>query len=134
MIPEQWNTFQTVAVAVFAIFLIRSIFILAKGRIRIAEGVVRIAVSLVACAAILNPSALTRMARTVGIGRGTDLVVYLAVIAMLAGFWFLYIRLRQIRREITILVRHQALQSAGMANPAGLVDPSPDSDQKTDDR
>lgn len=56
------------------------------------------------------------LARKLGIGRGADLLLYCAVGVMMVGFMMVYIRLRRIRREITLIVRHLALKEA----PDGL--------------
>lgn len=47
-----------------------------------------------------------------GIGRGADLVFYCAVLAIMVRFWMVYIRLRRLRQEITLLVRHLAVREA----------------------
>ena len=53
------------------------------------------------------------MARWLGIGRGADLVSYLAIGVMFVGFFVTYVRLRALRRELTLLVRRVALHQAG---------------------
>ena len=47
-----------------------------------------------------------------GISRGTDLLLYIMVLAVLQGFLLVYLRLRRVRRELTILVRKLALLEA----------------------
>jgi len=51
-------------------------------------------------------------AHALGIGRGADLVFYCAVVIMMIGFWMVYVRLRGLRREMTMLVRHLAILEA----------------------
>ncbi len=103
---------QQVLVIIVGVLLIGSIVALLRGWAGKREGLIWAAVFLAALVAILWPGATSRVARTIGIGRGADLILYIAVIVMLAGFWAIYIRLRRVRREITLLVRHQALLEA----------------------
>lgn len=62
--------------------------------------------------AVLDPSRLTRLARFVGIGRGADLLLYIAVVVMLVGFVMIYARLHRLRRDVTLLVRELAVRGA----------------------
>ena len=76
----------------------------------------RLVLFVAATAAAIWPGATTSIAGVLGIGRGADLILYCAVVAMLLGFWMTYVRLTQLRREITLLVRRNTLQDA-----AGLI-------------
>lgn len=60
----------------------------------------------------IEPDWTTRIARKVGINRGTDLVLYLLVVASIQGFLLLYLKLRRVRRELTLLVRELAIREA----------------------
>ena len=62
--------------------------------------------------AVAFPDLTPRVAKSVGIGRGADLVLYCAVLFMLAGFFFVYLRLVRLRRYVTELVRHIAILEA----------------------
>jgi hypothetical protein len=80
-------------------------------------------ICLLAATATVWPEEMTaRVARPLGIGRGADLVFYCAVVVMLAGFWMIYIRLRHLRRQITLLVRQLAIQEAHRDSHAGGAD------------
>lgn len=59
-----------------------------------------------------NPKWTTDVADELSIGRGADLVLYIAVIMMMIGFWMTYMRLRHLRKELTSLVRHIAILEA----------------------
>ncbi len=67
---------------------------------------------IVAGRAIAWPKGTVLLAHALGIGRGTDLVLYCAVLTMLVGFLMVYARLQKLNREITLLTRHLALQEA----------------------
>lgn len=62
--------------------------------------------------AIAWPQLTASAARRLGIGRGADLVLYCAVVVMMVGFLMVYSRLRQVRRDLTLVVRHLALLEA----------------------
>lgn len=106
------SLFQHLLLAVVTLLFLGSVWALIKGWAGRREGLVWAAVWLAAGVAILWPEVTSRVARALGIGRGADLVFYCAVVIMLIGFWSIYIRLRRVRREVTLLVRHLALQEA----------------------
>lgn len=61
---------------------------------------------------VIAPSLLSRAALLVGVGRGTDLLLYALVVAFV---WFLaayYGRMRAMNRQITALTRALALSEA----------------------
>lgn len=124
------SVFQQIAVPLLALLFLGTIVAVAKGWATRREGLVSTVVWLGAAGAILWPSAASRAAQAVGIGRGADLVFYCAVLAMMIGFWMVYIRLRRLRREITLLVRHVALHEAQNVPrvPSRSVDGRPDSE------
>lgn len=68
----------------------------------------------IGAAAVLAPESVSAVARRLGIGRGADLVLYLFILATVAGFMVIYTRLRRLRRDITRLVRELALRDAGI--------------------
>lgn len=66
--------------------------------------------------AIAYPNVTVVVASAMGIGRGADLVLYLSVVAMMAGFLMVYVRLRRVRRDVTLLVRRLAIEE-GLKKP-----------------
>jgi len=103
--------FQIFLLVFFGAVLIGSIVTLARGTAP-KLSLLTALVALLACAATLWPDATTRIARAVGIQRGTDLILYCAVLAMTFGFFLFYLRLRALRRELTAVVRHIAIAEA----------------------
>jgi hypothetical protein len=67
---------------------------------------------LVALAAVWRPDVSTRIANAFGIGRGTDFVVYVALGAMFALLFRLHIKIESLQRDITRVVRRDALNAA----------------------
>lgn len=74
--------------------------------------VIILIISLAGISAALDPNQTTRIARAIGISRGTDLIVYLVALVVFQGFVVFYLRLRKVRRELTLLVRHLAILEA----------------------
>jgi hypothetical protein len=99
--------------AVVAVILI-AFFILRGGGAR-HQAVRRILLVLFVVGAgvsVFFPQLLTKLANLVGIGRGTDLLLYILVIAFLGFAATTYRRNRQLEMEITELSRRIALLAA----------------------
>ncbi|SNT13456.1 hypothetical protein SAMN06309944_2195 [Micrococcales bacterium KH10] len=62
-----------------------------------------------AALSVLFPNALTTVANAVGVGRGTDLLVYALVISFLSYVATSYRRTSQLTRELTVVAREVAL-------------------------
>lgn len=75
---------------------------------------------LMATLSILFPASWTALANLVGVGRGTDMVLYALVIAFLSYTVTSYGRTRELESMVTSLVRHEALRTAPplVAGPA----------------
>ncbi|KQT94420.1 hypothetical protein ASG49_05950 [Marmoricola sp. Leaf446] len=59
--------------------------------------------------AVLWPSAVTWVAHLVGVGRGTDLVLYVMVMFFLFTTASLYQRVQSLQSQLTVVVRELAL-------------------------
>ncbi|MBE3075200.1 MAG: DUF2304 domain-containing protein [Actinobacteria bacterium] len=70
---------------------------------------------------ILFPSVWNHIARLVGVGRGTDMVLYALVVAFLSFTLTTYIRFRDFESRYTKLARRLALDEAGPPQPAQHV-------------
>ena len=70
---------------------------------------------------ILFPDSLTYIARWLGIGVGANLLLYLLTFAFLAVSFMLYARIVQLRRQMTLLVRHLALSQPLPPAPSSKV-------------
>ena len=57
------------------------------------------------------PQTATMIANRVGVGRGTDLVLYIAVAALFLLVFRLFVGMERVERQVTLLVRHEALQA-----------------------
>jgi hypothetical protein len=72
---------------------------------------------LFAVVAVLYPDSITSVARLVGVGRGTDLVLYLLVVGFAFAMINTYLRFREISLRQARLARALALRDA--EPPAG---------------
>ncbi|OGG89683.1 hypothetical protein A3C68_01975 [Candidatus Kuenenbacteria bacterium RIFCSPHIGHO2_02_FULL_42_29] len=62
--------------------------------------------------AFITPETLTRLANILGIGRGADLVLYLAVVVVFYLMFRIFARLEKMERDITKVVRGETLKKA----------------------
>src|SRR5262249_1118171 len=85
---------------------------LRQGGVSAAAWLVRVGVWLAAMIAVAQPLLLQRLANLLGIGRGTDVVLYALVFAFFGTTFFLYARTVILQRQITQLVRLHALDHA----------------------
>ena len=72
-----------------------------------------------AAISILFPDVWSRVARVVGVGRGTDLVLYALVVAFLSFTVTTYLRFRDLETRYTRLARRLALDEAERDFPPG---------------
>jgi hypothetical protein len=61
---------------------------------------------------ILFPSVWNQIARIVGVGRGTDMVLYALVVAFLSFTMTTYLRFRDLETRYTVLARRLALDES----------------------
>ena len=77
-----------------------------------------IVVWLTAVVAILVPDLTMSAANAVGIGRGADLLLYVALLAALVALLVIYLRFAALESQITELVRHVAISEARRSQPS----------------
>lgn len=117
------NGFQIIALVVVAGLFIFTVTALVKRSASRREGCAWALLWVVAALAIAWPEVTTHAAHALGITRGADLVLYCAVVVMMIGFLMVYVRLRRLQRDLTVLVRHVAIREAAIspatAEPSG---------------
>ncbi len=74
--------------------------------------------------AVAQPEMTTQVARVLGIRRGADLLMYCTVLGFLVGFYVVYLKVRQLTREITVLTRELAILDARRPSPEGDHSPT----------
>lgn len=106
MTTFQWIAFVVLAVP-FAITVTLTVRRTITPRVGLAWGLLWIAAAVL----IARPELTAVVARALGIGRGTDLVFYFAILGMVFGFFTVYVRMRRIESDLTKIVRELALRS-----------------------
>ncbi len=102
--------FQLFGIALCSLFALANLWRLLRAGGPRWPAMLGAALGAVGALTIHDPDMTTRWARTVGIMRGADLLLYLVTLAFL-GSWFLYYqKLRTLSEDITRLVRAQALR------------------------
>lgn len=81
-----------------------------QGAVRRLEALAWTGVWVVGAIVVARPEVASWFANTVGIGRGSDLAVYLAIILLMILAFNLYVQHHRLQREITELVRKEALK------------------------
>jgi len=107
------NLFQIIALCVMGLLLALTLIALVRGWATRRESLLWSMVWIAGGAAISWPEMTKDIAKRLGIGRGADLLLYCAVVVMLVGFLMIYARLRRLRSELTLIVRHLAIKDAG---------------------
>ncbi len=73
---------------------------------------------IAAVLSVLFPQWLSWLAQLVGVGRGTDLLLYALIVMFLAFVYTQYRRNAQLQRQLTLLARKLALLEASDHGPA----------------
>src|SRR4051794_5270713 len=60
---------------------------------------------------VMFPNSTSEIAQFLGVGRGTDLLLYLTIFAGVHSCLLLYMRTRRVERKLTALVRELALRN-----------------------
>ena len=106
------TTFQSIGLPLLGLLAVATAAAIVRHTINRQAGVAWLVLWLAAAVAIARPGITVSIAHFLGIGRGTDLVLYCAIIGMLVAFFLVYIRFKRLERELTTLVRHIALRDA----------------------
>lgn len=90
-------------------FLFTGLFYFVRLRNRIADVLLLLILVGVAVLFILFPEWTSVLAKKLGVGRGTDLVLYICIVLFYFVILKLYARMRKLEQQITELIRKQAL-------------------------
>ena len=119
------NTFQIILLVLLVATALATAVAGLRRMIGRPTAAILLVVLLIGCLATLDPDRTTVVARAVGVNRGTDLIVYLMTLVVLQGFVVFYLRLRKVRRELTLLVRRLAILEAGGTGSEPVIVDSP---------
>lgn len=104
------NLFQILALIVLSMLLVFTLIALVNRWVTRRETLIWSVVWIVAGWAVVRPEITGVVARVLGIGRGADLILYCSVVVMMIGFMMVYVRLRRLRHDMTLLVRELAIR------------------------
>lgn len=107
---------QIILIAVVAIMLIRLILKRKSREINNSYFVIWLVIWLLAILLILFPGISSYLADTVGVGRGVDLIIYVAIIAIFYLQFKLLMRIEKLEKDITHITRHLAIKGTGATN------------------
>ena len=97
----------------FAIFAVASVFRRQKDGLLSVSGLIFwVMFWVMAALAVLWPNTTQMIADRIGIGRGTDLVIYVSVAIIFFLLFKLHIKIEAINRDVTKVVRGKALHRA----------------------
>lgn len=116
------TTFQLVTLPLLVLMIIATAAAITRRRMTPRLGFLWLLIWLVAAISIAFPEFLSLLANLLGIGRGADLVFYLAILVMLGAFFAVYLRFRRIDEQMTRIIRHLAIRDAeepGDGKPPG---------------
>ena len=95
-----------------ACFLMAAILASIAFRARLVYRLLALVLFLAAAVFIFSPDLTTVIARSLGVGRGADLLLYVSLIAGVHIALLLYRRTRELERRMTELVRAAAIRDA----------------------
>jgi hypothetical protein len=61
---------------------------------------------------VLYPSLSTRIANWLGVGRGTDLIVYLSIVILIFVLLMMYSKIKKLEETVTTLLREKVLKES----------------------
>jgi len=98
-------------------FVVGTFLYLRFGRSRTLDRMILIAAALLGIILVANPDLTTELANFIGVGRGTDLLLYFGLTVIAFVLFFLYTRLRTTEARLTDLARYIAIQEAATRFP-----------------
>jgi hypothetical protein len=115
---QHLNLFQWIVVPFLSLLFLHSLILMARGTHWRSAGI-RAILWFAAAAAVLRPEMTAQIAKALGIGRGTDLVLYFFIIACMGAALYFYGRIMKLETAITALVRQLALQDKAQTKSLG---------------
>ncbi len=104
-----WRPGQLLILGVIALFLLYAFRLRSELRDRLILAVLAAGGAVIT----VQPDVSTRIAHLIGVGRGTDLLLYLFVLFTLFHTVHSSARARRLERRLTLLAREQAIMAAG---------------------
>lgn len=106
------TTFQLITLPALGLVALLTVAAIRRRRLTPRAGLAWLLLWIAAAVSVAFPSILVFFANFLGIGRGADLVLYLSILFMFAGFFAVYLRFRRLDEQLTRIVRHLAIHDA----------------------
>jgi hypothetical protein len=101
-----------IQILLVTVFVFTAVYFVVKLRRFLFDIIFLILLASAAVVFVMFPEFTSKIANRLGVGRGTDLVLYLCIVS----FWFvilkLYIKLRAIEQKMTDMIREKAIEHA----------------------
>lgn len=107
---------QIILIIAFVLMMVRFLANPNSYQARAWQKIAGVLLFIVALVAVLFPNTLNRVAHTVGVGRGTDLLLYLLTLAFVFVTLKLYVKSQYERQQLFKLARKLALLEAELRN------------------
>ena len=99
-----------IIVALFALFaVVRTVRSFRAGRVSVIWGGAWMLFWIAVVVLVFLPNTTQMLANVLGVGRGVDLVIYVALIALFYLQFKLFVKIESVEQEISTLVRKMAL-------------------------
>lgn len=131
------NPVQLLLVAAILVFVLLALKSRQSQRTQAAKKLLFVGFALCSTLAVIFPDLVQGAAELVGVGRGTDLLLYLAIVLLLYAGLDIYMRFQDLEDSLTKLTRRMALlESESSVDPAAggqhhASDPVRDEGQQT---
>jgi hypothetical protein len=106
------TSFQMIALPVLGLLIVVTAMNVTRRRMALRAGIGWMLLWSMGAVAVADPDLVVRAATLAGIGRGVDLVVYVAILVIFAALFLTYLRFRRLDEQITKIVRHLAIAEA----------------------
>ena len=103
------NPIQVFAVLFTLFALWRVIAKFKRREIKVSEFLMWLVFWLGVGVAFITPESLTKLANLLGIGRGADLVLYVAVVVVFYLMFRIFVRIEKMEKDITKIVRKDTI-------------------------
>ncbi|PIT88264.1 MAG: hypothetical protein COU29_03285 [Candidatus Magasanikbacteria bacterium CG10_big_fil_rev_8_21_14_0_10_36_32] len=102
---------QLILIALFALIVLKTVFRFRAGDLNWKELIFWLIFWLAAMVIVISPDSTFYLANKLGIGRGADLIVYVALVLLFIMVFGLTVKLEKMNRDITKLTRKNTLNN-----------------------